>query len=44
MSDDALRAIMLEGRGLATLGAELGVIVLWGLVSFGVALKIFRWQ
>ena len=42
--NDALRAIMLEGRGLATLGVELAVIVLWGLVSFGVALKIFRWQ
>jgi ABC-type polysaccharide/polyol phosphate export permease len=42
--NDALRAIMLEGRGLASLPAELTVIVLWGLVSFGVALKIFRWQ
>jgi ABC-2 type transport system permease protein len=42
--NDALRAIMLEGRSLATLPAELAVIVLWGLVSFGVALKIFRWQ
>ena len=42
--NDALRAIMLEGRGLASLPVELAVIVVWGLVGFGVALKIFRWQ
>ena len=42
--NDALRAIMLEGRGLASLPVELAVIVLWGLISFGIALKIFRWQ
>jgi len=42
--NDGLRAIMLEGRSLAALPVELAVIVAWGLVSFGVALKIFRWQ
>jgi ABC-2 type transport system permease protein len=42
--NDALRAIMLEGRGLASLPFELAVILGWGLVSFAVALKIFRWQ
>ncbi|HEX4439575.1 MAG TPA: ABC transporter permease [Thermoanaerobaculia bacterium] len=42
--NDALRAIMLEGRGLASLPVELAVIALWGLVGFGIALRIFRWQ
>jgi ABC-type multidrug transport system permease subunit len=42
--NDGLRAIMLEGRSLAALPVEVAVIVAWGLVSFGVALKIFRWQ
>ncbi|HTR03079.1 MAG TPA: ABC transporter permease [Thermoanaerobaculia bacterium] len=42
--NNALRAVMLEGHGMAAVGAELLVIVLWGAASFAVALKIFRWQ
>jgi ABC-type multidrug transport system permease subunit len=42
--NDALRAIMLEGRGLAGLPVELAVIAFWGLAGFAIALKIFRWQ
>jgi ABC transporter DrrB family efflux protein len=42
--NDALRAVMLEGKSLADLGWELGVLGVWGVVSFAVALKIFRWQ
>jgi ABC-type multidrug transport system permease subunit len=42
--NDALRAIMLEGRGLASLPVELAVIAFWGLAGFGIALRIFRWQ
>jgi ABC-type polysaccharide/polyol phosphate export permease len=42
--NDALRAVMLEGRSLAGLGPELGVLAGWGIVTFVVALKIFRWQ
>jgi ABC-type multidrug transport system permease subunit len=42
--NDALRAVMLEGRGLSQLGPELGVLAAWGLGSFGLALKLFRWR
>jgi ABC-2 type transport system permease protein len=42
--NDALRAVMLEGRALSAIGGELVVIALWGAVSFVLALKIFRWQ
>jgi ABC-type multidrug transport system permease subunit len=42
--NDALRGVMLEGRHLAGLPTELAVIVAWGLASFAIALKIFRWQ
>jgi ABC-type multidrug transport system permease subunit len=42
--NDALRAVMLEGAGPAALGQELLNLTLWGVVSFAVALKIFRWQ
>ncbi len=42
--NDALRAVMLEGSGLAAVSGELAIMAAWGLVSFAVALWIFRWQ
>src|SRR5574341_767841 len=39
--NDSLRAVMIDGAGLATLGAPLGIVVAWGAVSFVVALQIF---
>lgn len=42
--NDALRAVMIDGTPLWRLGAPLGVVAGWGLVSFAVALKIFRWR
>ena len=42
--NDALRAVMIDGTPLWRLGAPLAVVTGWGLVSFTVALKIFRWR
>jgi ABC-2 type transport system permease protein len=42
--NNALRAVMLEGRGVAAIGGALMVLAVWAFASFGVALKIFRWQ
>ncbi len=42
--NDALRAVMLEGRSAGAVVPELSVIALWGVASFVIALKIFRWQ
>lgn len=42
--NDALRAVMIEGRPLVSLGLELGVLLASGLVSFLVAVRVFRWQ
>ncbi|MEW4563832.1 ABC transporter permease [Bremerella sp. JC770] len=42
--NDALRGVMLEGTGLFSLAHETIVLVLWGVVSFVVALKVFRWH
>ena len=42
--NDGLRAVMLEGSGLAAVSGELAIMAAWGLVSFAVALWIFRWQ
>ena len=42
--NDALRAVMIDGSPLARLGAPLAIVAGWGLVSFALALKIFRWR
>ena len=42
--NDALRAVMLDGAGLWAVGHELLLLAAWGLISFGLALKLFRWQ
>lgn len=42
--NDALRGVMLEGKGLSELWRELGVLFAWGFVPFAVALRIFRWR
>ena len=42
--NDALRAVMLEGAGAPEVLPELGLLVGWGLMSFGIALRIFRWR
>jgi len=42
--NDALRATILEGADLASQAARIAVMLAWGVVSFAVALKIFRWN
>ena len=42
--NDALRAVVLEGSSLRTVQAELSILLAWGIASFAVALRIFRWR
>jgi len=42
--NDALRAVMIDGAGVAQVAKPLAVVTAWCLVSFAVALKIFRWR
>jgi ABC-type multidrug transport system permease subunit len=42
--NDAFRGVMLDGTPASALGPELLVLGAWGLMTFGVALKIFRWR
>lgn len=44
LMNDALRAVMNEGAGLTQIGWQILGLVLWGLITFLVALKLFRWQ
>lgn len=42
--NDALRAVINEGASLGGVALPVSIVCVWGLVSFLVALKIFRWQ
>ncbi len=42
--NDALRAVMIDGTPLTGLGLPLAIVAGWGLVSFAIALQIFRWR
>jgi hypothetical protein len=35
---------MLEGASFATVSPQMLVILVWGVVSFFAALKLFRWR
>jgi ABC-type multidrug transport system permease subunit len=41
--NDGLRAIMIDGASIAALGSQALVLLVWGLASFGFALRFFRW-
>ncbi len=42
--NDALRAIMNEGAGLMAISGQLVNLALFSVISFALALRIFRWQ
>ena len=42
--NDALRAVMNEGAGLADVGRPSLILAAWGVASFAIALKVFRWR
>ena len=41
---DALRANILQGANLAQMAPQVGIISIWLVVCFGLALKLFRWR
>ena len=41
---ESMRTVMLDGAGLVTVAGQVLVMVLWGLLCFGLALRLFRWQ
>jgi ABC-type multidrug transport system permease subunit len=42
--NDALRAVMLEGKGLPAVAGESAILAAWGGLSFLLAVKLFRWR
>jgi ABC transporter DrrB family efflux protein len=42
--NEALRAVMLDGKSLAGVGPQMAILVGWGAATFAAALKLFRWR
>jgi ABC-2 type transport system permease protein len=42
--NDSLRANMLEGASFAAVSPQILIILVWGVVTFFTALKLFRWR
>lgn len=42
--NDALRSIMIDGGSLAANLPRLGLLAAWGIVSFAISLRLFRWH
>ena len=42
--NDAMRQIAFEGASLADCGLQIGVLVLWGVVIYAIAIKVFKWE
>jgi ABC transporter DrrB family efflux protein len=41
---NALRATMLQGVGWSAVAGWIVIVAVWGVLAFGVALKVFRWR
>jgi ABC-2 type transport system permease protein len=42
--NDALRAITNQGAGLVEIAPQLGILGAWGLVTFTLGVRLFRWK
>ena len=42
--NDALRAVMIEGASLGSVGTQLAICAAWGLGCFALALRLFKWR
>jgi ABC-type multidrug transport system permease subunit len=42
--NDALRAVINEGRPLSAIAGDVSILAAWGAASFALAIRVFRWQ
>ncbi len=42
--NDAMRNVAFEGAHLADCGKQLGILGIWMIVVYGLAIKVFRWE
>jgi len=41
--NDAMRNVAFEGAHLTDCGPQLGVLAIWGVTSYAIAIKVFKW-
>lgn len=42
--NNAMRNIAFEGSHIIDCGKEIGILVLWGILIYGLAVKVFKWE
>ena len=42
--NEAMRKVAFEGAGLLDVGTQIGIVSLWGIVVYILAVKVFRWE
>ena len=42
--NDSLRAVILEGTPLSGVAGEVAIMGAWGIASFGLAMRMFKWS
>jgi ABC-2 type transport system permease protein len=42
--NDAMRNVAFEGVRLTECGTQLGVLAVWGVVAYAIAIKVFKWE
>jgi ABC-2 type transport system permease protein len=42
--NDALRNVSFEGAHLSDCGKQLGILAIWGVLTYAVAVKVFKWD
>ena len=40
----AMRAVAFEGQSLWEVRSEIGILLLWGVIVYAVAIKVFKWE
>ena len=40
----AMRAVAFEGQSLWEVKSEIGILILWGIAVYAVAIKVFKWE
>ncbi|WP_153798851.1 ABC transporter permease [Foetidibacter luteolus] len=42
--NNAMRNIAFEGASLLSVWKEIGIMAIWGVILYGIAVKVFRWE
>ena len=42
--NEAMRAVAFEGANLWDVRTQIGILILWGIIVYAVAIKVFRWE